>query len=224
MSAGLATGGYVGGASSDGAAPTGPSGTVIAFLLVDDDGAPAGSIDLSAAGVTKVSKNGGAMANRAGAAPAFVTASQNSYVYTCDASEVDTDGFVLLQINKAGYKVVVERENIGDPATATGITDAQATIIAAVIAAFNSTSSAISSMGSTVDSHTDAVAAPLTTALTAIQACTDRLEAHLTNTRIGYLDNLVGGGLAPTVVEINAYLTSQHGTGSWRGRGGGFVP
>ncbi len=36
--------------------------------------------------------------------------------------------------------------------------------------------------------------------------------------------SLAGGSSAPTVEEIDAELTANHGAGAWRGRGGGFVP
>jgi hypothetical protein len=73
MSIALASRGYEAGSAATGGGGTGPSGVVIFFVLLNTGtGDLESGVDLSAAGVIKISTNGLAFNNRVGAAPTSV--------------------------------------------------------------------------------------------------------------------------------------------------------
>jgi hypothetical protein len=97
--------------------------TRVPFELRDDDGVLTPGVDLSAAGVVRVSIDGGATwANRAGGVP---TSSEDGvYYYDLHASE-NVPPFVLVKISKSGFQIVVAREDL-----ATTTLDQLATLVA----------------------------------------------------------------------------------------------
>lgn len=75
----------------------------IVFWVVDAGDVPVAGLDLSGAGVIKISRNGAALANRAGAAPTGIGG--GGYYYDCDPSEIPSTGlggFVLLLVTPGG--------------------------------------------------------------------------------------------------------------------------
>lgn len=122
---------------------SGPSGVVVPFVLYDDDGGLAPAIDLSAAGVVQLSLHGAAFANRLGAAPTSL--GDGAYYYVLDEDELGV-AWVLLKIEKAGYRTVIQRETL-DGATEAGVATAVANSAATLLAAIEAGGGASGSGG-----------------------------------------------------------------------------
>ncbi len=207
MTTGIATRGYqplATGTGGGGGGPVGPSDVAIYFTMRNiETGELDAGLDLSAAGVAKVSADGDNFVNIVGDAPTSV--GRGLYYYIVDASELPAgDGSVFLSVVLADYGPVMEQERIG-----TSVSAAVIAINAATVNALNQITAAISAAIVTIDSNTDsevaavaAVADALALAVAAIQERTDNLPsdpAGLTN------------------------LATAHGAGSWAGGSGAEV-
>lgn len=189
MSQGLATLGFESpSVDSSGGGGSGPSGTLIYFVLRDLDGTPTAGVDLSAAGVVKISVNGAAAVNRAGAAPTSIANGRGLYYYELDATE-EVTGTINLIVFTAGYQIAFESKEIADPAQISDVTDARTLIIAALVNAADTIVAAMSAQTTTIDAHTDAAIVPVLDAIADIAS--------------------------PTAADIDVQLTATHGAGAW---------
>jgi hypothetical protein len=213
MSQGLLTGGYESsGGSASGGGGGGPSGIRVYFSLVDKTtGAYTSGIDLSAAGVVQVSKNGDAYANGLGAAPTDIGG--GDYYYELDASEVDTPPTVIVKVVKNGYAEIHAEKDIGSPAQVSDVTAATTNAISTILSAIGaaqlaiedhvdaelfgtggSISDSINAARDDVKSHVDSTTATLTTLINRL------LGLHGDNSLLD------GGAGSPALVYLNGLL------------------
>lgn len=162
MSSGIFTGGFLSPIGT--VAPVaGASGVNIPFELLDTDGEPAESVDLSSAGVVRVSADGGdTWANRVGDAP--VEGEDGVYRYTADNTEVaaaETTGFLLVKVKKTGYRLVVERADVNDSQLAAAVLE----ITNTVTAGFSTVGGDVVASTSAINAHTDSEVGTLQTNL-----------------------------------------------------------
>lgn len=196
MGIGIATRGHIAPlVGSGGGGGGGPDGIRVIFALRDDDGVLAPAIDLSGGGVTRVSKNGGAFAARAGDAPSHIE--DGFYYYELDTTETDTIGPVLVKIELAGYQTVGVTKDIGDITTTDDLDDALTTIGNAITAARNSIEGNVATRASQ-------------TSVDALPTVVD-IDDQLSLTHGA--DSWAGA----TVEEIDTALSLAHGDGSWEG-------
>lgn len=86
---------------------------IIPFTISDLGGNLATGVDVSDASLIRICTNGGAIANRTGAAPAEVGG--GLYAYTCAVGEIPASGFVMLlqNIDPGSYKPQWWRADVG---------------------------------------------------------------------------------------------------------------
>lgn len=162
---GLVTLGWTGFAGTvEGGGGGGPSGIVIPFTLWDADGELASSVDLSGAGVVKISVNGDTYTNIVGDPPEPVLGRSGEYIYVLDDTEVPPDGgYVRLSVVLAGYQLVMEdcRPTLATAGNVSSSTSTTAANISNAISAINAT---ISSAITNINTNTNTQVADLPTA------------------------------------------------------------
>lgn len=121
----------------------------VVFRLVDatDGFTPETAVDLTAAADVQVSKNGGAFANRLGAAPTEIGAGQ--YYYELTAAECDTEGMLTLKVTDATSRpaIVVCQVVPWDPYSTDFATAAALTVVAADVDSIEIATPALRSVG-----------------------------------------------------------------------------
>lgn len=155
-------------------------------------------LNLSAAGVIKVSKWGAEFANALGG---YTDVGGGTYYYTPDATE-ETAPWILVRVVLSGYDVVEQREDVGTT-VAEAVTALEAYIDAAVTTIDGHTDTATAAVTTAVNAHTDSATSALATStdVSVIEAAIGAIPTNplLTDdARLDHLDVDVSSRLAPT--------------------------